>query len=278
MFQAPTRFTIWAVFAFSILGGLGVEAWRRPTGRGLYWTRLGTAGAFAVSLGAGISWAFLGDVRPTFIRATALAGFWGLGMGVLALTGPDRETDKGFTWWPWAVIILLSADLLLAGWGLNPGVEADFYGGRSSTAENVEDRLGTGRLYLAPAEEYSLKFERFLRFQSYQAEEDLDNLRETLLPNLHMLDAIPHTANFDPLVPSRYTRWMAGIDNADFSTQGKTVEPQWGHNGRDYGLHGPPRCRFSFDRWSGFTVSLGKLCELGFQPGSVLGCCNGACV
>ena len=52
MFQAPARYTIWAVFALALLAGLGVEGWRRPEGRWLYWSRLGTMGMFAVSFGA----------------------------------------------------------------------------------------------------------------------------------------------------------------------------------------------------------------------------------
>jgi hypothetical protein len=52
MFQAPTRWTIWVEFATALLAGIGVQGWRRPKGRLLYWARLGTAGAFAVTLGA----------------------------------------------------------------------------------------------------------------------------------------------------------------------------------------------------------------------------------
>ncbi|MEJ2352631.1 MAG: hypothetical protein P8Y03_22830, partial [Anaerolineales bacterium] len=85
MFQAPSRLSLWAVFCLCILAGIGSEYWQRPAGRGLYWTRLGTAGALAVGLGAGLAWLYLGDIRPTFIRATALAGFWGVGAGVLSL-------------------------------------------------------------------------------------------------------------------------------------------------------------------------------------------------
>ena len=54
MFNAPTRFSLWAIFFLALLAGIGVEYWNRPKERGLYWTRLGTAGAFAVMLGAGV--------------------------------------------------------------------------------------------------------------------------------------------------------------------------------------------------------------------------------
>ena len=40
MFKSPTRFSVWAIFSLVLLAAIGVERWRRPTGRGLYWTRL----------------------------------------------------------------------------------------------------------------------------------------------------------------------------------------------------------------------------------------------
>ena len=91
MFQAPTRFMIWGVFALAILAGIGAQRWRRPEGRGLYWTRLRTMGAFAITLGSGLAWIAMGDISPSFIRATAMAGFWGVGSGLLSLTAPKEE-------------------------------------------------------------------------------------------------------------------------------------------------------------------------------------------
>ncbi len=88
MFQAPTRFTIWAAFGLALLAGFGAQVWRRPQKRALYWTRLGTAGAVAVMLGSGLTWYLMGDVSPTFIRAAALAGLWAVGAGVLSLAAP----------------------------------------------------------------------------------------------------------------------------------------------------------------------------------------------
>ena len=57
LFQAPTRWLIWGQIALALLAGIGVHAWRRPVGRGLYWTRLGVMGGVAVMLGAGLAWA-----------------------------------------------------------------------------------------------------------------------------------------------------------------------------------------------------------------------------
>ncbi|MFM8322084.1 MAG: YfhO family protein [Chloroflexota bacterium] len=95
MFQAPARWLIWCEFALALLAGLGADGWRRPLGRGLYWTRLGTMGAVAVLLGAGLAWAWLGEVSPSFIRATALMGLWAVGAGVLSLAAPPPTTAGG---------------------------------------------------------------------------------------------------------------------------------------------------------------------------------------
>ncbi len=93
LFNAPSRYLIWAGFALPLLAGIGVETWQTPQGRGLYWMRLATAGGFAVTLGAFAGWYFLGGVSPSFIRATALTGVWALGTGLLTLFMPEPSRD-----------------------------------------------------------------------------------------------------------------------------------------------------------------------------------------
>jgi hypothetical protein len=82
LFQAPSRFLIWATFGLVLLAAIGIDRWRCPTGKGLYWFRLATAGAFAVTLGAGLAWINLKDIQRTFIQATP-GRFVGLGGGYL---------------------------------------------------------------------------------------------------------------------------------------------------------------------------------------------------
>ena len=207
LFQAPTRITLWAVFALSLLAALGVDRWRRPTKRALYWTRLGTAGAFAISLGAGLTWYFMDDVRMTFIRAAALAGLWALGTGILALTAPPRDAENPQPLWQWGVVLWLMADLLVAGWGLNPSIPLDFY-------HPPRDSL-VGRIYLSPQDEYNLKFEYFLLFEDFSPPVDWEDMRAAHLPNLNILDQVPMVNNFDPFVPGRYQRWMDVLEEVE---------------------------------------------------------------
>jgi hypothetical protein len=214
MFQAPARYLLWAAFSLPLLAAAASERWRSPTGRGLYWFRLGTAGAFAVTLGALIAWFTLRDVRLTFVRATALTGIWGLGVGLLTLAIPWAAKRGRMGLWRGAVAAWLLFDLLAAGWLLNPTVHLDFYRGAGPLPTSILAMTAEGRVYLDPITEYDLKFRRFLRFSDFNALEDWRNMRVALLPNLNLLDGISSANNFDPLVPGRYARWMAGLAEA----------------------------------------------------------------
>lgn len=217
LFQAPTRVMIWAEFSLALLAAIGVEFWRRPRDRGLYWTRLGIAGACAVGVGSGLAWFTMGDVSPTFIQAIAIAGFWGIGAGILSLASPASNTISAVDnthnkIWKWGVALFVCADLVLAGRDLNPWVEASFY--TASTEGDKLRQLTKGhRLYLPPEDENTLKFERFFRFDSFDPGEDWINLRKVFLPNLTLLDGIPSSNIFDPIQIGRFTRWMEFLPN-----------------------------------------------------------------
>lgn len=223
MFQAPTRFSIWAVFALSLLAGLGARAWKRPTGRGLYWTRLATAGALAVTLGAGLGSYFFSSINLTYLRATALAGMWGLGSGMLALTA--APADKGDVkyhpilarLWPVGVILFVAADLLVAGWGINPGIGLSFYTQPAEPSQIYLDTNASGRIYMPATVEDELKFKQFMRFDSLQPRVDWAEMRGARLPNLNLLDGLPSANNFDPLIPGRYDRWLQALENPGYS-------------------------------------------------------------
>ncbi len=210
MFQAPTRFSIWASFALALLAGFGAQVWRRPARRALYWTRLGTAGAVAVMIGAGLAWYLMGEVSPTFIRATALAGLWGVGAGVLSLTAPPSSDNEGnqpdvapgeITPWHWAVAVFVSIDLILAGWGLNPGIDPAFYSTSPPAAAEIKEQLAGRRLYLSTTDEQALKFERFLRFDSFDPGEDWAAHAGCLPAQPEPAGWHPHAQQFRPARP-----------------------------------------------------------------------------
>ena len=226
MFQAPSRISLISVFALALLAGIGVETWRRPKGRSLYWARLGTVAAAAVALGAGVAalgaQSYLGAIKPSLIRATALAGFWGVGVGLLTLTAPQTSLEAGTEnkpgKWSLAVISLVVIDLLVAGWGLNPKVDLDIYNQPSPAAEEVRIKAGGARLYLSARTERAIKFDKLFRFDTFYPplpEGGWRILRAVMLPNTNLLDGIPSVNNFDPLVPGIYARWMEELAKAD---------------------------------------------------------------
>jgi hypothetical protein len=230
LFQAPTRFSIWAEVSLVLLVGLGIEIWHRPVGRALYWTRLATAGAFAISVGAGLAWLLIGDVSPTFIRATAITGFLGVVIGILTLTAPESRLSKitrkitGVQKiWVMAVVFFVMLDLLIAGWGLIPGIEQEFYTNPAPNAEEIRSQLFGRRLYLLSQDEYNLKFDRFMRFDTFDPGEGWHNLRAAMVPNLYILDRIPSVNNFDPLVPNRYARWLQHLETFSLAEEFEEV-------------------------------------------------------
>jgi hypothetical protein len=201
LFQAPTRWNLLLVFGLSLLAGIGAHEWQPPSGRSLYWTRLGTAGALGVSAFALLSRSLLPDVQPTLAPAFVWAGLFLAGCGVLGLI---QHRSPNFTWMMLVGVFLL-VDLVSAANGLNPSIEASLYRGRASLAGSPQ--VGQ-RVYMDPALEYELKFERFFRFDRFETVPDWRAVRDSGLPNLTLLDGQPSANNFDPLQPARYAFWM----------------------------------------------------------------------
>ncbi len=48
MFNAPARYLIWSHMGLCLLAAIGTNRWKTPSGRGLYWLRLGTAGSASI--------------------------------------------------------------------------------------------------------------------------------------------------------------------------------------------------------------------------------------
>jgi hypothetical protein len=170
---------------------------------------------------------------------------WGLAAGLLSLAAPVRahqlnleeqpakknpgrwktawlaqsfaalSVERKTRIWVWAVTLVLLADLLSAGWGLNPGADLDLYSQPAESAEKIRLRLKGARTFLPAQDEDALKFKRFLKFKTFDPGEDWRGLREVLLPNTNLLDGIPSANNFDPLLPGVYTQWMDALVEAD---------------------------------------------------------------
>ena len=210
MFQAPARYLIWLAFSMMLLAAHGVDGWKRPSGRGLYWLRLSGAGAFAITLGAEVTAVLLPGVKATFIQSMALTGFWALGVVALTLFANQRRE----LWWQGAVFVWVISDLFTAGQTIVPTVEVKFYSQMTSNSQWIRENLNGKRIYLPGQDEYHLKFDRFFRMADYREKSGVDwlSMREVLLPNLNLLEEIASVNNFDPLVPARYKKWIEVLE------------------------------------------------------------------
>lgn len=145
MFQAPVRWHLWTVFAFSLLGGIGADAWWSGA-RVIFWTRLATAGAIGGALVVSTSRLYLSaelqalEGVTVLIDALVMTGVWVALAGILTLTltdnVPDRFRPLPRGWgdaWIVAVWVVLALDLGVAMRGLNPTVTAEIYAPQSTT-------------------------------------------------------------------------------------------------------------------------------------------------
>ena len=210
LFQAPTRILIWLVFVLSLLAGMGVDNWRRPQGRALYWTHLAVAGAAMLAVVGLLAWLVISPASQTGLqvqtmgRALALAGVIGFIAALLSLARPLRVS------WLWAasVVVFVATDLLVADYGLNPGGPPDLYRRPAVSAQALGAVLGSHRLLYFPIDEHELKYQRFVSFKSFGPAGLAYGARETLLADVSALDGVATANNFDPLVSARYSGLM----------------------------------------------------------------------
>jgi hypothetical protein len=201
-FQAPTRWMLLFVFGLALLGAAGADRWAPPRGRGLYWTRLGTAGAAAIGGFAWLGSILLGDVQPTFVRALAEMSVAVALAGGLSLLQPATRNAR----WSALVCGVVLVDLVFAGWGLNPTTDRSVY------AVGVRESGAIGRSFISAALEQQVKFDDLFRFDRFEAAGDGQAARRAGLPNTLMLDGVPCANNFDPLVPARFAAWMETVE------------------------------------------------------------------
>jgi len=210
LFQAPTRFTIWAEISLAVLAGIAIDRFRRPEGRSLYWARLAAAGCFAITAGSIIAWVYFGEINLTFIKSAGKTGLLGLVFTLAMLFGPEENKDRKKDIWSYIVVGLVGVDLLVAGWGLNPGIDLGFYRINSEQEKH-------SRKFMYESVEYDLKFDQFFTFESFSSKNDWEDMYTYSLPNLNMLQRSEMVNNFDPIVQGRYQTWMEEINKQDLS-------------------------------------------------------------
>jgi hypothetical protein len=228
-FQAPARLMLWFAIGASTLAGIGAHTFRLTYWR-QYTLRLTVAGAgamLAVALTVGRTGLPLGEV---YLPAVArLAVTLGLSAGLLLLRGREAdETDRRvassplprLTWGP-LVIGLVVIDLLWFGMPLTPTVPHDLYRLPNPVAEAAQAEMGNNRLYADPTFEYNTLFKRYFPFATF-GPPDLAywrELRDSLLPNLNVVDGVRAVNNYEPLVIGRWQDLLDQLAGTDWPTR-----------------------------------------------------------
>jgi uncharacterized membrane protein YfhO len=207
LFQGPARFTIWLIIGLLLLAGINLPGWTKPSGRRLYWSRLGAmAGVGAVMTSLAASLMLKGKVESSYLVGAVHTSILFLGYALFNLFAPVENHPAPI--WNRLLILFVFCDLVYAHGVLNPGI-------RLNTLDKfnpiVENAAAPKRIYVPAEDEEKLKFDRFFRFDTFLPENRWDELTNTYLPNSNLLLQKPAVNNFDPFVPQRYATWMIEI-------------------------------------------------------------------
>ena len=225
-FQAPARFLYLYTFAAATLAGIGAEGFRLSYPL-QYVSRLSVAGGAALALLAGMAYYRLPVLQPTFTRSTALfGGLLALSAGTLLLRGRDSGSDPRVArsplprrWWPVLVVALIAIDLLFVGRRLNPTADPALYHLDTAAGEYLRAQAaeqGPFRIFSFKDDTHQTMFAGYTRSGDFGSTDlsHLRGLRETLLPNLALLEGLESANNYEPLLIVTYASLLEAVEKA----------------------------------------------------------------
>ncbi|MGQ9584207.1 MAG: YfhO family protein [Anaerolineae bacterium] len=213
-FQAPARLLCGYAFAVAVLAGVGWDLLRpsERLGRGARLLCVATVGGMLAAAAAEVA---LPQVRQTFSRALLQAGVLGVGVCLLLNWRVRLGSDNSQGWRLWRVAALgwVALDLFGFAQPLIPTANPSLYHRPTETGQFLSQDSEPFRIYTSAASEYAIRYEKYLRFRDFGPSDadSLMGLRETLIPNLSVLDGVAHAGNFDPLLVGRYERFMKKV-------------------------------------------------------------------
>lgn len=207
LFQAPVRWHLWTVFGLSVLAGAGAAAWQTNR-RARTWAARLTVVCIAAALVGGIGqFLFEGgseNIR-TMLRSVLITGLIGSAAGILTLRQPKADA-AGHGRWSLLALLLIAVDLGWAAQGLNVTTRATFAA--------IPGEPSAPRAYWDSETLDTVQFGQFFLFSDYRAAvARWDDARQSLLPNLNLLDGRPLLNNFDPLRPGYFAQYLALIED-----------------------------------------------------------------
>ncbi len=220
-FQAPARLLIWYTVAVAILAGAGAQIFAQTPPHRPTWRRLLVAsiGLGLATLAGGL---LLSGRSRTFLMATFSLGVWlVLSISVLLSRPDDQGEAPAARWrneaWQWAMIAVVSIDLLLAAFPLILTLPASIFTQPITSAEFLKSQPENRRFYVTEETNYAAKFDQFFRFDTF-GPANLNywqTFRETLVPNLGVYADLPSTNNDDPLRVGRWQQFTNLLGRSD---------------------------------------------------------------
>lgn len=206
LFQGPVRWHLWTAFGLAVLASIGITWWIR----GGSWSRRAaalTGAALGVSLIGTLALPDAEPVMQALLRTVVVASALAFGAVLLTLIKPPAYSCYTRAWQV-AVLLIAAADLVWAGWGLNPTTTASFYDARPNQAAE--------RAFWPAGALETAMYEDHLRLNDYRMTgAQIAAYRNSGLPNLNLLDGAGLLNNFDPLLVGGHAQYMALLSTVD---------------------------------------------------------------
>lgn len=205
LFQAPTRMMIWFVFSLATLAGIAADEWTPPRDHSKNWIGFILMIAVLATLNAIAAYYLVpagtfNDQIREYMRLGIISGSLLSLSLTFAVTQPAPKSPERAGWSFW-VLVLISADLIYANWGLNPGAPRSLY------AEPATPPSTTHRIY--DARQY--KYEYYLDYNYFGPPELSTEARALHIANTNMMDGYSIVDNYDPLTEERYTKFTTAL-------------------------------------------------------------------
>jgi len=206
LFQAPARLLYWYTFGMAVLAGIGFdqlgtsERWARFS---RYLIAISASGLATTAVG----WVLLSrSTEVTFLEALTGASLLSVLSGVLILIHTRWRVGWRRQAWTAAAVGFVALDLLIFGWPLNVYADASVYHHPTDSGTFLRQTAGAERqmwrIFSSERFNREVMFETFFKFKDFGPTDGghLQALRETLLPNLAVVEGLMSANNYDPLV------------------------------------------------------------------------------
>jgi len=206
LFQAPSRFLYWYTFGMAVLAGIGLQC-LTSSERWARFSRYLIAISLSVLLTVGIGRLFLASLtKLTFLGALPHTSVLAIGAGALILLNTRWVAGRQRKLWNVLLVGFVVVDLLMFGWPLNPTARTEVYHWATDSGSFLRQQAAGDaepfRIFSFLRFHHETMFEKFFSFKDFGPTDNahLRELRETLFPNLSVIEGLDSANNYDPLL------------------------------------------------------------------------------